>query len=493
MSLKRFSRRHFARIAGWSALGISAKPAVSAQADSSEESGLANRNHSSGFPSGFLWGTATSAYQIEGAVNEDERGSSIWDRHAHTRGKILDHSNADVANDHFHLYREDVQLMKALGVKTYRFSIAWPRIFPEGAGSPNPKGLDFYNRLLDELQANGIEPFATLYHWDLPQALQDRLGGWVSRDTSKAFADYAGYVAERLSDRVKHIFTINECSRFVDMGYGVGPDAPGLKLSQPELNQVRHNVALGHGLAVQAVRAHGRPGTRVGPAENIVVCVPAIETPANIRAAEIATRELNAGYLTVILEGKYTDAFLAFAGKNAPSYTAKDLDIISSPIDFVGLNVYTPNHYVVAADNEHGFALAPFPASFPHMDSTWLRIGPEAMYWAPRHAAKLWDVKSIYITENGTSATDAPAADGNVYDVDRIMYLRSYLMHLQRATSEGVPVRGYFLWSLMDNFEWSDGFEKRYGLYRVDFNTQRRTPKLSASFYREIIARNAVA
>ena len=382
--------------------------------------------------------------------------------------------------------------MKTLGVKAYRFSIAWPRVFPEGAGSPNPKGLDFYNRLLDELLANGIEPFATMYHWDLPQALQDRLGGWLSRDTSKAFADYAGYVAERLSDRVKHIFTVNECSRLVHLGYGAGSDAPGLKLPQAKLNQVRHNVALGHGLAVQAVRAHGRVGTRVGPAENMVTCIPAIETLANIRAAEIATRQLNAGYLTVMLEGKYPVEFLVSAGKNAPKYTTEDLSIISSPIDFVGLNVYRPEHYVVAADNEQGFTLAPFPASFPHMDSAWLKIGPEAMYWAPRHVARLWNVKSIYITENGTSAADEPAADGNVYDLDRIMYLRNYLIHLQRATSDGVPVLGYFLWSLMDNFEWSDGFEKRYGLYRVDFNTQRRTPKLSASFYRETIGRNAV-
>jgi beta-glucosidase len=263
-------------------------------------------------------------------------------------------------------------------------------------------------------------------------------------------------------------------------------------LSAPELNQVLHNVALGHGLSVQAIRANGRAGTRVGPAENIVVCIPAIETPANIRAAEIATRELNAGYLTVMLEGKYTDGFLAYAGSNAPKYTADDLRIISSPVDFVGLNVYTPDHYVVAADNPAGFALVPFPAAFPKMDSTWLKIGPEAMYWAPRHVAKLWGVKSIYITENGTSAKDDPAADGKVYDIDRIMYLRNYLTHLQRATSEGIAVHGYFLWSLMDNFEWSDGFEKRFGLYRVDFNTQARTPKLSASFYREIIKRNAV-
>ena len=360
--------------------------------------------------------------------------------------------------------------MKALGAKAYRFSIAWPRVFPEGAGSPNPKGLDFYHRLLDELSANGIEPFATLYHWDLPQALQDRFGGWTSRDTSKAFADYAAYVAARLGDRVKHFFTINECSRLVASRPRDRRRCPGLKLSPAELKQVRHNVALGHGLAVQAIRAHGRAGTRVGPAENAVSCIPAIETPANIRAAEIATRELNAGYLTVMLEGKYTDAYLAQAGKDAPKYTAEDLRIISSPIDFVGLNVYMPDHYVVAADNERGFTLAPFPASFPHMKATWLRPGPETMYWVPRHVAKLWNVKSIYITENGTSGSDQPAADGTIYDVDRIMYLRNYLTQLQRATSEGVPVRGYFLWSLMDNFEWSDGYEQRFGLYHVDFD-----------------------
>jgi beta-glucosidase len=493
MSPQFFSRRHFGRIAGWSALALSAGPAKSSAADPGKESPVPNRNASSGFPAGFLWGTATSAYQVEGAVNEDGRGPSIWDVHTRRPGTISDRSNADTACDHFHLYKQDVQLMRALGAKAYRFSIAWPRVFPEGGGPPNPKGLDFYHRLLDELSANSLEPFATLYHWDLPQALQDRLSGWMSADTSKAFADYAAYVAEHLGDRIKHFFTINECSRLVALGYGTGSDAPGLKLAQAELNQVRHNVALGHGLAVQAVRAHGRADTRIGPAENAVSCIPAIDTPANIRAAEMATRELNAGYLTVMLEGKYTDAFLAQAGAAAPKFSAEDLRIISSPVDFVGLNVYTPDHYVLAADNARGFELAPFPASFPHMDAAWLRFGPEAMYWVPRQVAKLWNVTSIYITENGTSGTDQPGVDGTVHDLDRIMYLRNYLMQLQRATSEGVPVRGYFLWSLMDNFEWSDGFEKRYGLYRVDFETQRRIPKLSASFYRETIARNAVA
>ena len=493
MAFKGLSRRRFAGITGSSLLAMSALPARFSQAAPANEDGRHNRAAASGFPSGFLWGTATSSYQIEGAVNEDGRGPSIWDRFAHTRGTISDHSNADTATDHYHLYGKDVQLMKALGAKAYRFSIAWPRVFPQGGGTPNPKGLDFYNRLLDQLSANGIEPFATLYHWDLPQALQDRYGGWTSPDTSKAFADYAAYVAQRLSDRVKHFFTINECSRLVHLGHGSGADAPGLKLSQAGLNQVRHNLALGHGLAVHAIRAHGQAGTRVGPAENAVSCIPAIETPANIRAAEIATRELNAGYLTVMLEGKYTEAFLAKAGNDAPKYAAEDLRIISSPVDFIGLNVYTPDHYVVAADTERGFALAQFPASFPHMNASWLRPGPEVMYWMPRHVTKLWNVKSIYITENGTSGSDQPAADGSVYDVDRIMYLRNYLTQLQRATSDGVPVLGYFLWSLMDNFEWADGYEQRFGLYRVDFDTKRRTPKLSASFYRETIARNAVA
>jgi beta-glucosidase len=485
------SRRRFAKLATWSALGISTKSAKAAESTSSAAIEL-SKNSLATFPPDFLWGTATSAYQIEGAVKEDGRGPSIWDPFVHLKGKIADQSTADVANDHYHRYKADVQLIRELGAKAYRFSIAWPRVFPEGTGAPNPKGLDFYNRLVDELLANGIEPFATLYHWDLPQALQDRYGGWMSRDTSQAFADYAGYVAKRISDRVKCIFTINECARLVYIGYGSGLDAPGLTLPQRDINQVRHHVALGHGLAVQAVRANAQSGTKVGPAENIEVCIPAIETPANIRAAEIATRELNAGYLTAILEGKYTEAFLAYAGANAPTFTPEDLKVISLPVDFVGLNIYVPHHFVVAGDDGNGFALLPFAATYPQMDSSWLRIAPEAMYWAPRHVAKLWNVKSIYITENGTSAADQMSADGKVYDVDRIMYLRNYLTQLNRATSAGVPVLGYFLWSLMDNFEWSDGYKKRFGLYHVDFQTQRRTPKLSASFYREVIQQNAV-
>ncbi len=481
----KFSRRAFARLAGLSALGVAA-PAASAE--NAQES---DRHAPGSFPKDFLWGTATSSYQIEGAVNEDGRGPSIWDVFSHTQGKIEDGTNGDRANDHYHRYREDVRLIKDLGVKAYRFSIAWPRVFPDGAGSPNPKGLDFYHRLIDELLANGIEPYATLYHWDLPQALQDRVGGWQSSETAKAFGDYSGYVAERITDRVKNIFTVNEAGRFVNFGYGWGIDAPGLKLPNAELNQVRHHVALGHGLAVQAVRAHGRAGTRVGVAENIAACVPAINTPDNIRATEIATRELNAGFLGVILDGKYTDGFLEYAGAAAPKFTADELKIISSPTDFVGLNIYAPQFYITATENKP-FKVLPFPASFPHMNSEWLRIGPETIYWVPRIAAKIWNIETIYISENGTSSEDKLAADGQVYDLDRIMFLRNYLTQLQRAVAEGVPVRGYFLWSLMDNFEWIFGYEKRFGVYHVDFDTQVRVPKLSAAFYRDVVARNAI-
>jgi beta-glucosidase len=488
----KFSRRQFAKLAGFSALGMATPARPDDKPDDSATAPAFDRRAAAGFPNGFIWGTATSAYQIEGAVKEDGRGQSIWDVFSHTPGKIRDRSNADRANDHYHRYKEDVRLIKELGVKAYRFSIAWPRVFPDGTGAPNPKGLDFYNRLVDELLANGIEPFATLYHWDLPQSLQDRVHGWQSSETSKAFADYAGYVAERLSDRVKSFFTLNEAGRFLNFGYGWGIDAPGLKLPPAALNQARHCVVLGHGLAVQAIRAKARAGTRIGLAENIAACLPAIDTPENIRAAEIATRELNAGLLNVILTGEYTEGFLKYAGKDAPKYTAEELKIISSPIDFVGLNIYAPQFYVVASDKAPGFHVLPFPASFPRMNSDWLRVGPETAYWVPRLAAKLWKPDTIYISENGASADDKISADGNIYDLDRIMYLRNYLTQLQRAIADGVPVRGYFLWSLMDNFEWIYGLGKRFGLYHVNFDTLVRTPKLSVAFYRNIIARNAV-
>jgi beta-glucosidase len=443
------------------------------------------------FPEGFRWGTATSAYQIEGATDADGRGPSIWDTFAKLPGKIRDGATADIADDHYHLYKEDVALMKAMGVKAYRFSIAWPRIFPEGRGTANTKGLAFYQRLIDELLANGIEPYATLYHWDLPQALQDR-GGWQSRDTAQAFADYAGYVARQIGDRVGHFFTLNEMRSFVELGYGNGVFAPGLNLPKAELRQVRHHAVLGHGLGVQAVRANGRAGLKVGPAENITIALPDVETQRNVRAALEATRELNAPYLTVILEGRYTDEYLKADGGDGPRFTEADLKTISTPVDFVGINVYGPGAFVRAREKVPGYAEMPLPASYPHMKSSWLDFAPETLYWGPRQLQKLWNVKEIYITENGTSSTDKPEADGRIDDLDRVVFLRQYLAQLRRATSEGVPVRGYFVWSLLDNFEWADGYGTRFGLHYVDYKTLKRTPKLSTSFYKKIIERNAL-
>ncbi len=444
------------------------------------------------FPEGFRWGTATSAYQIEGAVNEGGRGLSIWDTFCREPGRIRDGANGDVACDHYHRYKEDVALMKFIGAKTYRFSIAWPRLFPEGRGTLNAQGLAFYDRLVDELLANDIEPFATLYHWDLPQALQDK-GGWERRDTALDFADYAGAVAAKLSDRVKNFFTLNEMLTFIDQGYGLGIFAPGLKLPPDRLAQARHHAVLAHGLAVRAIRAAARPGTKVGPAENLTVALPAFEFPAHIQSAELATRELNAPYLTVMMEGRYTEAYLKDLGAGAPKIWDGDLEIIGSPVDFVGLNVYTPGPYVLASEAAPGYQLLKLPKSYPHMASSWLTIAPEVLYWGPRHVARLWKPKEIHITENGTSSKAKPDADGQIYDLDRVMYLRNYLGQLHRAVSESVPVRSYFLWSLLDNFEWADGYSMRFGLMHVDYATQKRTPKLSAAFYKEGIARNGVA
>jgi beta-glucosidase len=456
------------------------------------------------FPEGFLFGVATAAYQVEGAWNEDGKGPSIWDTYAHTPGRIEHGDTGDVANDHYHRYREDVALMQSMGAQSYRFSVSWPRIFPDGTGTPNPKGLDFYSRLVDELLGAGIEPFATLYHWDLPQALQDRFGGWQSKETVDAFAGYAGEVAAALSDRVKHFFTINEFHSFVDMGHqgleiSIGGDqkvriglAPGLVLSNKDLNQVRHHSVLAHGLATQAIRARGRAGTKVGFAENLTCAVPAIDTPDAEQVAAAVTREGNAPYLTVMLEGRYTDKYLADAGPDAPTFTDDELKTISSPLDFVGINVYRPSLYVVPDDGPTGYKEVPINASHPKMQSSWHLYDPEVMYWAPKQVHSLWGANSIYITENGCAALDVVADDGKVYDSDRVMFLRGCLGALQRATAEGVPVDGVFVWSAQDNFEWTAGYGNRFGLVYVDFETLERKPKLSAEWFKEAARQNAV-
>jgi beta-glucosidase len=415
---------------------------------------------------------------------------SIWDTFSHGNNKTYSGDNGDVADDHFHRYSEDVDLMAELGLKSYQFSLAWPRIFPSGTGKPNPQGWDFYDRLVDALLAKGIAPYCTLYHWDLPQGLMDK-GGWQSQDTGKAFADYAGYAAKHLSDRVKNFITMSEVTTFIDEGYRYGSDAPGLKLSMQEVSQATHNAMIGHGLGVQAIRAHGRPGTRVGIADNVVSTCPAIETAEHIAASRIAFREENARVLTVIYEGRYTDHFLKNLGKDAPRFTAEELKIISTPIDFAGLNIYEPT-WVRAAEAAPGYEVLEQPTSYPHLAAGWLYFGPDGMYWSPKHTQSLWDVKEIYITENGAASFDEPRDGGEVVDTDRILFLRSYLGQLQRAVADGVPVKGYFLWSLLDNYEWADGYAMRFGITYVDYKTQKRTVKLSGEFYKQVIAHNAV-
>ena len=440
------------------------------------------------FPKGFLWGCATAAYQVEGGARDDGRGPSVWDTFSHTPGKTHNGDTGDVADDSYHMYKEDVRLLRNLGVSTYRLSISWPRVFPTGKGQVNPKGLDYYNRVVDELLANNITPYVTLFHWDLPQELP---GGWQNRDTPKAFADYAAFIGKHLGDRVHHFMTTNEFVCFTDLGYRYGQFAPGMKLPAAEANQVRHHGILAHGLGVQALRANTPSGTQVGLAENANVYVPVIETPEHITAAQKATRDGNAPFLTTLMEGKYPESYLREEGANAPKVEPGDMEAIGSKLDFVGLNIYTPQ-YVRADDSAKGYAIVPYPASAPHMASPWIVLGPECIYWSVRNVCDLWKVPAIYITENGTSSDDVLTPDGHVYDTDRVMYLRNHLTHLHRAAEEGYPVKGYFLWSLMDNFEWADGYSKRFGIHYVDFKTLKRYPKLSAEWYKDTIAKNAV-
>ena len=482
------SRRDFARFsvaAAAATAGAAAFPSTAAAA-SAPPSGTPDRQ----FPQGFLWGSATASYQVEGAVNEDGRGKTIWDTFSHTAGKTHNGDTGDVADDSYHRYPEDIALMKNLGLKTCRFSIAWSRIFPNGTGQPNGKGIDFYRKFAEALHTAGIEPYCTLFHWDLPQALEDK-GGWQSKDTSKAFADYAGYTAGKLNDVITHFMTMNEIQTFVDLGYGNGMHAPGRTLNRAGLAQVRHNAVLGHGLAMQAIRSKVKAGTKVGSAENLTAVTPVFDAPDHVAAARKAIVEENAGYLNVMRTGSYTDRYLRQLGADAPKFTPDEMKAIGSPMDFQGINIYTPA-FVRAAENADGYEMVHNPASYPHMFSSWLTIGPEALYWTPKLAAEVWGIREMYITENGCSSDDKLAADGEIYDTDRVMYLKNYLMHLQRAVSEGVPVKGYFCWSLLDNYEWADGYEKRFGITYVDFQTQKRTPKLSSKFYKSVIARNGL-
>ena len=437
------------------------------------------------FPESFVWGSATASYQVEGAVAEDGRSPSVWDTFSHLPGRIVDDHTGDVACDHFHRYQDDVKLMKWLGLKAYRFSVSWSRVFPNGDGAPNPAGLDFYNRLIDELLSSGIEPWLTCFHWDLPQSLEDRFGGWRSRDVAHAFADYAGYLSHHLSDRVTHYFTVNEMWNFTDAGYGWGVKAPGLKLPHRDVLLTRHHALLAHGLGVRAIRAAARQPVQIGYADALHTPIPVVETEANIRAAAAVVRD--SMFLRPVMEGAYAPDYIESAAKQGVTFSDEDMAVIGTPVDFLGINTYCPS-YVRASDTERGYEMVPVLAAHPRMNIEWLTVDPQVLYWAPRLLKEVWNVKNVIISENGCAAADKLTESGEVLDTDRVMYLRNHLLAARRAVEEGYPLKGYFLWSLLDNFEWSEGCAKRFGIIYVNFQTQARTPKLSAQWYRQWIA-----
>lgn len=446
------------------------------------------------FPKDFTWGVATAAYQVEGAARDDGRGPSVWDTFCRRPGAIaLDHTG-DVACDHYHRFKSDVAMMKELGVKAYRFSVSWPRVFPGDSRTINEKGLDFYKRLTDELLSAGIAPWMTLFHWDLPQWCEDQYRGWESRQCAHDFAEYAGVMAKHLGDKVAGIFTINEFLCFLDKGYLASDEvfAPGKVVPRRVFNQARHHAVLAHGLAVQSIRAASTKKPLVGLAENVPGAVPILESPDHIAAASKALREMTGMYLTPILEGQYHPAYLEAQGADAPQFTDADMKAINAPLDFVGLNLYAPSYIRHDTSAPRGWSIVPCDAAYPRMQMPWLTIGPSVLYWVPRLISEIWKVPALYITENGCANPDRPNAAGEILDTARVMYLQQHLIHLHRAASEGYPVKGYFLWSLMDNFEWAFGYTRRFGICYVNYQTQERTPKLSAAFYADVIRRNAV-
>jgi len=448
-----------------------------------------NLSSSSAFPAGFTWGVATAAPQIEGAARADGKGESVWDRFAGIPGKVHNGDTPEVACDHYHRFAEDFALMRSLGVKHYRLSLAWPRIFPAGDGPVNPAGLDYYHRLFEAMAAAGITPWVTFFHWDLPQALEDR-GGWTSRTTVDAFARYADTVVQAFGGKVKHWITLNEIRCFTWYSYDLCKKAPGRKVSPAELNQTYHHALLCHGHAVRAVRQFGGPGARVGLTDNSDICMPVTETERDIAAAKALYVRRNEHLLGAIYGGGYSAAYLRRCGADAPRVAPGDFDLISAPTDFLGVNLYTGAFVRAGAD---GVAQElPLPAHYPRADSPWLHLTPQVMYWGTRLAAEVYGVKSIYVTENGCGYNDEPVVNGEVIDLHRREFLRAHLRELQRATADGVPVHGYFLWSFMDNFEWEDGYERRFGIVHVDYATQVRTPKLSAHYYSLIMAENRI-
>jgi beta-glucosidase len=434
------------------------------------------------FPPDFLWGVSTSAYQIEGAWDEDGRGPSIWDTFCRQPGRIADGSSGDTACDHYHRWRDDVPLLRDLGVKAYRFSIAWPRVLPEGAGRVNTAGLDFYDRLCDALVEVGIEPWPTLYHWDLPQALQDR-GGWPERGTVDAFVEYAEVVAKRLGDRVRGWITHNEPFIAAVFGHYLGWHAPGVRDLRATL-QAAHHILLSHGRAARALRAL-RPGTPVGIALNLSPVDPACDTAADQAAARRLDGWLNRWYLEPLFHAAYPTDLLAHFGPAAPAMKADDLADIALPLDFLGVNYYT--RAVARHDPGEPAIQAQLVTPAGVERSMMWEVYPEGLPRLLEQLACEYPGPQLLVTENGMPLADVPDERDRIDDSLRIAYLRRHLAGVLHCIGQGVPVRGYFVWSLLDNFEWSYGYRPRFGLVHVDFATQRRRPKASAAWYAQVV------
>jgi beta-glucosidase len=435
------------------------------------------------FPAAFDWGTATASYQVEGAWDEDGKGESIWDRFSHTEGKIITGDTGDRTCDQYHRYKDDVALMKSLGLRAYRFSIGWPRVLPEGKGKVNQKGLDYYNRLVDELLANGIAPRPTLYHWDLPQALQDE-GGWANREIIGRFADYARTVVDALGDRVKSWMVFNEPAVFTHMAYFSGMMAPGIR--DPKLAmQTSHIANLTQAEAMRAIRATGKADA-VGSAYSMSAAYPASDSVDDRAAAERLHGFNNDWFLRPMMLGEYPRCYVDQDRIiERMDVRPGDMESMKEPLDFIGVNLY--NRDIVAdapGDRNLGVRRLPLPGPKTLFPS---EVHPAAIYQMLIRVSKDYG-RPIYVTENGCSYDDGPADDGRVHDQRRVDYLRGYIGQVGRAVVEGADVRGYYLWSLMDNFEWAFGFSQRFGIVHVDFDTLKRTVKDSGEYYRDVIA-----
>ncbi len=439
------------------------------------------------FPPGFLWGAATSAYQIEGATNEDGRGEGIWDRFCTVPGAVRNGESGAIACDFFHRYPADVRLMADLGIDALRFSVSWPRILPDGRGRIEPRGLDFYDRLVDELLAAGIRPFVNLYHWDLPQPLEDE-GGWPVRSTAEAFVELAEIVAGRLGDRVHDWSTHNEPFCAAWLGYALGVHAPGRRDDGDAL-AAAHHLLLSHGWATEAIRRESR-GSSVGIILDSWPCHPASDDPADVEAAAVGDAIRNRLWFEPVLLGSYPDAALDVLAPLEPPVRPGDLAAISTPLDFLGVNNYSRS--ILRADPAGG---APLEVRAPDGRLTEMgwEVYPAGIYELLTRVHREYGASSIYVTENGAAFGDVRGHDGRVRDPERIEYLAAYLDAVARAIAEGVPVHGYFVWSLLDNFEWSLGYGRRFGLVYVDYPTLERVPKDSFSWFRSLIAAGRTA